>query len=317
MNKEIQRFIKRLTLNRPIESYPVTITTTQVNGRAVHFCTNLDNDPIQRKHRKGIFYEMHELRAIGEHLPEGGTFVDIGANVGNHSLYAAMFHGAGRVIPLEPNPKAYRLLLQNMLINGVADRIDFSKLGCGVSDVTQDGYGVEDRTRNLGGTRMIAEGGALKVFRADELLVDETPDVIKIDVEGMEMAVLRGLSGILARCKPAIQIEIDAEHDAEFLAWAENEGYRVAETVRRYRNNLNYLLVHPDATKVKRAKASAKARTSRAAPATATAAKAKSKKALVAASKTAKSKPGEKTKAAASAPKSKRPSANDRSEKAP
>lgn len=253
MNKEINRFIKRMSRGRPIESYPVKITTAQIDGRTVRFCTNLDNDPIQRKHRKGVFYETHELRSLAALLPKGGTFVDIGANVGNHSLYAALFLEAGRVIPFEPNPKAYRLLIQNMLINDVADQIEFSKLGCGVSDVAQDGFAVEDRTRNLGGTRMIEEGGSLQVFRADDLLAEESPDVIKIDVEGMELAVLRGLTGVLARCKPAIQIEIDVEHDAEFHDWFTAEGYEVAETVKRYRNNRNYLLVHPDAAKPKRA----------------------------------------------------------------
>ena len=41
----------------------------------------------------------------------GATFVDIGANVGNHSLFAATFLNAARVVPVEPNPRCLRLML--------------------------------------------------------------------------------------------------------------------------------------------------------------------------------------------------------------
>lgn len=247
MNQEIQRFLKRLRLGRTIESYPVTVTTAQIEGQQVHFCTNMEKDPIQRKQRKGVFYEMHELQELAKHFPKGGTFVDIGANVGNHSLFAAMFMGADRIIPFEPNPRAYRLYLQNMLINGQTDKVDFTKLGCGLSDAEADGFGMQPKKRNLGGARMIRTGGDLQVFRADSLLADETPDMIKFDVEGMELSVLRGLSGLLERCSPVIQIEVDIENDEGFQAWLAGSGYEVVETIKRYRQNLNYLLVHPQA----------------------------------------------------------------------
>ncbi len=247
MNQEIQRFLKRLRLGRTIESYPVTVTTAQIEGQQVHFCTNMEKDPIQRKQRKGVFYETHELEELARHFPKGGTFVDIGANVGNHSLFAAMFMGAEKIIPFEPNPRAYRLYIQNMLINGQADKVDFSKLGCGLSDVEGDGFGMQPKERNLGGAKMIDKAGDLQIFRADTLLADETPDMIKIDVEGMELGVLRGLSGLLDRCSPVIQIEVDIENDEGFQAWLAGSGYEVADTIKRYRQNLNYLLVHPQA----------------------------------------------------------------------
>ena len=271
MNQEIQRLLKRLRLGRTIESYPVTVTTAQIEGQQVHFCTNMEKDPIQRKQRKGTFYEMHELQELAKHFPKGGTFVDIGANVGNHSLFAAMFMGAARVIPFEPNPRAYRLYIQNMLINGQTEKVDFSKLGCGLSDVEADGFGMQPKERNLGGAKMISKGGDLQVFRADSLLAEETPDMIKIDVEGMELGVLRGLSGLLERCSPVIQIEVDVENDAGFQEWLTASGYEVADTIKRYRQNLNYLLVHPAATaarhktksKTAYPKAKTKARTSK------------------------------------------------------
>jgi Met-10+ like-protein len=55
---------------------------------------------------KGVFYEREELEIIATHF-KGGTFVDIGANVGNHSIFAAKFLGASKVIAFEPNPTAY------------------------------------------------------------------------------------------------------------------------------------------------------------------------------------------------------------------
>ena len=58
---------------------------------------------------------------------------------------------------------------------------------------------MEKRERNLGGAKMLEGEGELEVFSADELLDGETPDMIKIDVEGMEMKVLKGLTKTLKR----------------------------------------------------------------------------------------------------------------------
>ncbi len=231
-----------IAAGQPVVFPGVSFVRSQIHGRPMLFVTDMENDPIQRGQREGRFYEGLELELIKRVFPFGGTFVDIGANVGNHGLYAAAFLQAGRVIPFEPNPRAYRLLIANVLANGLEQRFDLSQLGCGLSDRMAAGFAMEKKGRNLGSARMIEGGGAITTRRGDAALEGITPDFIKIDVEGMEMAVLRGLEGLFARCAPAMLIEVDDRNAADFAEWLAASGYRIEARHRRYRGEENFLL---------------------------------------------------------------------------
>ena len=176
-------------------------------------------------------------------FPQGGTFVDIGANVGNHGLYAALFLGAARVIPFEPNPLAYRLLFANVAVNALVDRFVLDHIGVGLSDTEAGGFAMTEREKNLGNARMVAGGGDIAVIRGDTALAGTAPDFIKIDVEGMEMKALGGLRETIGRARPAMLIEVDKTNEADFQTWRARMGYRVAETIKRYVTNRNYLLL--------------------------------------------------------------------------
>ncbi len=251
MIPRIEKILKRLRLGRPVQSAKLELTHARISDRRVIFCTDMENDPIQRNHRRGQFYEGRELGKLKAHFPEGGTFVDIGANVGNHSLYAALFLGAGRVIPFEPNPRAFRLLVQNVLVNRLEEVIDLSRLGVGLADREEGGFAMEKRKRNLGGARMLPGEGRLRVFRGDTLLEGERPALIKIDVEGMEMPVLAGLEATIAAHRPALLVEVDNENETAFRQWAADAGYEIADTVQRYRLNKNHLLLPATVSKAR------------------------------------------------------------------
>ncbi len=262
MTPEVERILKRLRLGRPVSSRAIELTHARIQDKRVTFCTDMEHDPIQRNHRRGQFYEAKELNGLKEVFPKGGTFVDIGANVGNHGLFAALFLGAARVIPFEPNPLAYRLLVQNVLVNLLDDIFDLSRLGFGLSDTGEGGFAMEKRARNLGGAKMLSGKGKLQVFRGDTLLETETPAMIKIDVEGMEMGVLGGLSKVISTHKPVLLVEVDNENEDAFMAWAKTAGYDVADTVQRYRLNKNHLLL-PKAAASKKTKTKAKSGTTK------------------------------------------------------
>ena len=224
----------------------VDVTAGRFEGRRVLFATDKTHDPIQRAHRNGTFYEAEDLAMIAPHVPKDTTFVDIGANVGNHTLYAAMVLGARRVIPVEPNPLALRLLMLNVLINGLEDRVADKGLGLGLAAQDARGFGMETRAKNLGAARMLAGEGDIDVITGDALLRDETPGFIKIDVEGMEMEALAGLSDTIERHRPPMFIEVDKVNDDAFAHWLEAVNYRVVHSIKRYPNNTNHLVVSED-----------------------------------------------------------------------
>jgi FkbM family methyltransferase len=250
MNREITRLNKRMRLGRPIVSAPVVVVSNTVNDKRVQFCTTNPADPVQRKHLKGGFFEATDLTNLATLFPKGGTFVDIGAHVGNHSLFAALFMDAAKVIPIEPNPGAYRLLIQNIMVNGVSDQVDFSKLGCAVS--AAEGHGAMKKSRSKpAATKLKLSGGKVAVQRGDVLLADITPDMIKIDTPGMAMEVLEGLSELFERCSPVLSIEIEAKDDDAFNAWAITTGYIVSATSKRNKRDLNYIMTAKVITKTK------------------------------------------------------------------
>jgi len=212
-------------------------------GRPVLFVINNRQDRIHKTQLRGLFYEQDQLERMAEHMPPGGVFCDIGANIGNHSLYMALFGGAGRVIPMEPNPKAIQLLVAAAVLNGVTDRVAVETLGYGIGDSDAEGYGIDAPKRNLGWARLAEGAGDIPLRRGDTILADEPRvDFIKIDVEGMEIAALSGLRATLARCRPKLFVEVDHTNRPAFDALVARLGYRVLHSAEPTRINQNLLL---------------------------------------------------------------------------
>jgi FkbM family methyltransferase len=214
-----------------------------VHGEAVFFAVTEPRDVIQRYHLSGLFYETEELDLIKQYFPIGGRFFDIGANVGNHSLYVAKFLRARSVVPVEINPVAFQTLRANMVLNQVDGVVDDSWLGLGVSSENCDSATIRFHSRNIGGGKVALEGGDLQLVTADTIADGRNFDMIKIDVEGMELKVLAGLFETIERSRPRIFVEVDNENADAFLEWVKENGYRVAGQFRRYRANENFMLV--------------------------------------------------------------------------
>jgi FkbM family methyltransferase len=154
-------------------------------------------------------------------LKPGATFVDIGANVGFMSVIAARLIGSkGTVFAFEPVPENAHLIRHNASINNFRNIETIEKA---VSDMS----GSEELylARHSGGAALKKAGpppDATGVIPVDVTTIDLfvatrpmfCPIFVKIDVEGAELAVLKGMSDTLERFKPAIVFEID---DSEAL----------------------------------------------------------------------------------------------------
>lgn len=218
------------------------VVRSVVHGEPVFFTVVNARDEIQKHHLQGQFYEPEELAIISRHFPIGGRFCDIGTNVGNHSLYVAKFLHASRIVMFEPNPAAIEILESNVNLNGIGAVCDRQFLGMGLSDKAVEGASMRVPARNLGGSRVIEGEGDIRLAALDDLVPGEQFDLIKIDVEGMELKVLEGMRRLLASTRPKMFIEVDAVNYRGFDAFLEMVGYIVLERFQRYERNTNFLV---------------------------------------------------------------------------
>ena len=227
---------------RPLVFPPFRLTRTRIDGRDYTFCSNYDRDPIQKAQRKGGFYEADDLAEVAKHLPVAPNVLAVGANVGNHAIYFAA-RLAATVTVIEPNPVALAPLVANIVLNDLTHRIRMDALGIGLGAAPEAGLTLRPPARNLGGTRMErAKGGALEVHPGDALFAEDTFDLIKIDVEGMEIEVLSGLQQTIRRCRPLLFIEVDETNRTAFNRWMAAERYAVIFETRHYGANVNFLV---------------------------------------------------------------------------
>jgi FkbM family methyltransferase len=218
------------------------IKSFEVEGVSLSFFIENDFDTIQSAHRSGRIYEPEELAMIARHF-DGGLFVDVGANVGNHSIYAAKVLKADAVIAFEPEPQAANLFEINVALNDVRSRVTVHRVGLADNNGRARAILVPG---TLGETRLQEDHqGPIELRRGDELLARQSPGFIKIDAEGAELSVLAGLEATLSRCRPPMFVEVLDCNIAQFREFCGCVGYRVAEEFRRY-DECSNLLVTPE-----------------------------------------------------------------------
>lgn len=176
------------------------------------------------------FYEAALLEQIRAIIPPGATFVDAGANVGNHTVYFLRLCKAAKVHAFEAMPHMQAVLQRNADLNG-PDRVQVHPYALGAAEGTA-GVAIFNAA-NLGATTLDADSdGAIPVRAMDAF---ELQDVafIKIDVEGMQDAVLNGARDTIARCQPVMVIEAFERGDerAQTTALLGDMGYRVDQVI--------------------------------------------------------------------------------------
>jgi FkbM family methyltransferase len=189
-----------------------------------------------------MFYEMEELEIIKRHYTGGGVFVDIGANVGNHVIHISRFAKARKIIVFEPNEEAISILRVNLMLNRCRN-VDTRFLGIALAAREGRLRGAALFPNNLGSTFYQEDpSGEVVAIDGDTLIFDEPIKFIKIDVEGMEIDILSGLTKTIRRWRPNIFIEVWDKRLHPFLEWCECQSYCVTEQFQRYPGIQNYLI---------------------------------------------------------------------------
>ncbi len=169
-------------------------------------------DHIERHLRIAGTWDTPVEDAVIAWLRPGDTFLDIGANIGYFTMVASRIVGsAGIVVACEPSKRALGKLLAALVANR-CDNVIVLSIAAGDHDgLAELGLANEG---NIGGSSLVPDAGIaaferIAVMRVGPLLERQLirPALIKIDVEGFELRVLRGLTGILDH-RPAIICEV-------------------------------------------------------------------------------------------------------------
>lgn len=177
-------------------------------------------------------YEKGTIQLLGDFLKQGSVFMDIGANIGLMSTIASKIVGEkGRVYAVEANPKTIEVLRHNCAINQ-CENIEILPIALASEKGSAILY--ENWNVNRGGASLISQGDehgiTVSKERLDDLFSPDAPvHLVKIDVEGFELEVLKGGVAWFKTQQPVFIIEVSTQRSNQEGATPESIMSFVAE----------------------------------------------------------------------------------------
>ncbi len=150
------------------------------------------------------FWEMWVTEAVPNFLRKGMVACDVGANLGYYTMLCADLVGpAGRVHACEPNRRMASLLARSAAMNGFTDRLHVHPEPMSDTSGQSVRLEVSDRLPLNGFTTPAPDDpSALHTRTLDDIIGDAPLDFVKIDADGAEQAVWRGMRKLVARGAP-------------------------------------------------------------------------------------------------------------------
>jgi FkbM family methyltransferase len=179
-------------------------------------------------------WEPHIRQTLKRLIREGDNVIDIGANIGTHTIYMSKLVGEkGKVYAFEPNKINHDALVFSLMLNrcfntsvykfGVGEKCDIMYIG-----------------KEWKNTKVVNNFGAISLQTKSSSEEDEHIDIrpvdeflfknirlIKIDAEGMEDKVIKGMSLLLNECKPYLIVEIHPPEVPEMVKIISSIGYKM------------------------------------------------------------------------------------------
>ena len=165
-------------------------------------------------------YQLEEKKIFSKYVNEESIVLDIGANIGTHTLWFAQ--NSKLVIAFEPQRYAFQMLCANMALNSIQNA-DCKQLGVGSTrEIIEVAFIDPEIENNFGGLSLQdhsiekvreekgihLDGEKIAICKIDDMGLQKC-DFIKIDVEGMEPQVLMGGRATILDLRPYIYIEVD------------------------------------------------------------------------------------------------------------
>ncbi len=156
------------------------------------------------------FYEHWFLDYIYKNHKDQNVIVDVGANIGNHSLFFATHLNYKHIHAFEPFPKNIHIATENL--SAFKDRVTLHPHALSNKAGIVQLYNSEQNNHGGYSLEQLSDGRSFPVMDTiptrtlDSLQLTDV-SLLKIDVEGHECAVLEGAVGTIKRCKPVVILE--------------------------------------------------------------------------------------------------------------
>lgn len=174
-------------------------------GRRIELWTHSEPDHLARMIRgSGTFYELDVLMKCRELYLPGTAVIDVGANIGNHSIFFGAILNAP-VYAFEPFQPNHELLEINIAANSLDGQI-VAPL-CAIGEEVGMGRLHPGPPANFGTTKITFGAGETTVRSLDSLAISGAIGILKIDVEGAELPVIRGAAALIQAWLPDIVVE--------------------------------------------------------------------------------------------------------------
>lgn len=157
-------------------------------------------------------WSWEEIEATKQYAT--GVVLDVGANIGTHTLAYAQY--AKHVIAFEPIIGIFNVLCANLALNCIENVTPLS-IAAGDENKVVKAQSPDFNVVNNFGAFSVGSGDFHCPVRTIDHLWLSDVTLIKIDVEGYELEVLRGAVETIARCKPALYVENDRQEKSEEL----------------------------------------------------------------------------------------------------
>ena len=246
------RRVRQVLLNLPITG----IFTVCINndGDSFRYCTDPSDDFHLSCRMQFLEYEPGTRAAFARLARISRTVVDVGAYAGLYSLIAAAANTECSVVAFEPSPTAFRLLERNIEVNSLDLRIRAVPFGLADCSGHTFLFGTSDRSASTTAsllqpldTAQSEASTSISVARLDEISAVQAVDLMKIDVEGAEVAVLLGASRTLSTHRPTLLIEALTDTDlAAQHSVLQAFGYTQPMSVKPQHSSVlrNYFWIH-------------------------------------------------------------------------
>lgn len=170
--------------------------------------------PDVRQQDAQLAFAVVRSLPLGAERLEGGTVLEIGANIGSHTVEFLTHYGAGHVVAIEPDPGNFALLTHNVVENGLADRATILQLAVSDSDgrveleLSPDNAGdhrvrvseIAERER----AAVTVEAASVDSLAERGKLDLDAVALVWMDVQGHEAHVLRGARRLLGSDVPIV-----------------------------------------------------------------------------------------------------------------